>query len=197
MSSDYIDECGSLPCRPNGKCIDGVNSYTCQCNAGYKGKHCETKTDKCTPNPCKNNGKCMLDAVEDESQELQMNDQADSSFVCICPPGYTGRLCEIVVNPCNARPCRNGGACMKSVIEDESVYQDWQSGNSYVCVCKEGFTGKNCEIDVDDCVGNGCQNGAKCIDGQNSYQCQCLAGYTGKLCEHGTRVLFLRNYFDK
>ena len=40
FSSD-IDECGSLPCQPNGKCIDGVNSYTCQCNSGYEGKHCE------------------------------------------------------------------------------------------------------------------------------------------------------------
>lgn len=36
-----IDECGSQPCQPNGKCIDGVNSYTCQCDKGYEGKHCD------------------------------------------------------------------------------------------------------------------------------------------------------------
>ena len=40
FSSD-IDECAGKPCAPNGRCIDGVNSYTCECDAGYTGKHCE------------------------------------------------------------------------------------------------------------------------------------------------------------
>ena len=36
-----IDDCADKPCDPNGKCVDGVNSYTCDCDAGYTGKHCE------------------------------------------------------------------------------------------------------------------------------------------------------------
>ena len=49
MSSYYVlenlpdvDECGSNPCQNGGTCMDGVNSYTCSCAAGYTGQHCET-----------------------------------------------------------------------------------------------------------------------------------------------------------
>ena len=50
--------------------------------------------DECTPNPCKNNGKCLLNAVEDESLGLEMNDTSESAYICVCPPGFTGKLCE-------------------------------------------------------------------------------------------------------
>lgn len=32
-----IDECASAPCSNNGICIDGVNSYTCQCSPPFTG----------------------------------------------------------------------------------------------------------------------------------------------------------------
>ena len=40
VSSD-IDECSSSPCGNNGNCTDEVNSYSCQCDAGYNGTHCD------------------------------------------------------------------------------------------------------------------------------------------------------------
>ena len=43
-----INECSSNPCRNGGTCRDGVNSYTCNCVAGYKGVHCQTS--KSAPN---------------------------------------------------------------------------------------------------------------------------------------------------
>ena len=36
-----INECSSNPCRNGGTCRDGVNSYTCNCVAAYKGVNCE------------------------------------------------------------------------------------------------------------------------------------------------------------
>ena len=36
-----IDECASSPCQNGGTCVDGVNSYTCNCDVGYAGKNCE------------------------------------------------------------------------------------------------------------------------------------------------------------
>ena len=36
-----IDDCDSYPCV-NGDCVDGLNSYTCDCYSGYTGVTCET-----------------------------------------------------------------------------------------------------------------------------------------------------------
>ena len=37
-----IDECASSPCvNGGGVCVDGVNRYTCNCNSGRTGVHCE------------------------------------------------------------------------------------------------------------------------------------------------------------
>ncbi|KAJ8314705.1 hypothetical protein KUTeg_006855 [Tegillarca granosa] len=36
------NECDSNPCLNNGVCIDGINTYTCQCKGGYAGKNCQT-----------------------------------------------------------------------------------------------------------------------------------------------------------
>ena len=32
-----IDECASQPCVNGATCVDGINSYTCQCSPGKKG----------------------------------------------------------------------------------------------------------------------------------------------------------------
>ena len=61
-----------------------------------------------------------------------------------------------------------------------------------------GFTGTNCEINIDDCEGNVCQvmimmimimmimmmcqNGGTCVDGINTYTCQCPVNWTGRYC---------------
>ncbi|XP_015780559.1 PREDICTED: uromodulin-like isoform X4 [Acropora digitifera] len=44
-------------------------------------------------------------------------------------------------SPCSAVVCGNNGKC-------EALYKE----NSYVCLCKEGFTGRNCETVVPECA---------------------------------------------
>ena len=41
-----IDECldVKVPCANGGTCVDGINSYTCDCADGYVGKYCGEKT---------------------------------------------------------------------------------------------------------------------------------------------------------
>lgn len=41
----------------------------------------------------------------------------------------------------------------------------------------EIFTGKTCEVNIDDCQNVTCQNGAQCQDGINQFRCACLPGY--------------------
>ncbi|BFZ08590.1 hypothetical protein BsWGS_11629 [Bradybaena similaris] len=50
-------------------------------------------------------------------------------------------------------------------------------------ICLNGWTGVDCKTDVDDCIGNRCQNGAACKDLLKKYECICPAAYTGSLCE--------------
>lgn len=56
----------------------------------------------------------------------------------------------------------------------------------YNCICHPGFTGTNCEININDCVGITCQNQGTCVDGINHFSCQCLASYGGEFCEQTT-----------
>ena len=36
-----IDDCVGQPCINRGVCVDGINSYTCNCVDGYDAKNCE------------------------------------------------------------------------------------------------------------------------------------------------------------
>ncbi|MGH0171679.1 UNVERIFIED_CONTAM: hypothetical protein FKN15_007094 [Acipenser sinensis] len=76
----------------------------------------------------------------------------------------------------NLRPCLNKGRCIDDCI----------TGNpSYTCSCPSGYTGKRCQIDVNECSAYPCQNGGSCIDGQNNFTCLCLPGFRGPLCGIG------------
>lgn len=60
----------------NGACIDGINSYSCDCSdTGFSGTHCENNIDDCLDNPCTNGAQCV-DKVKDYS--------------CECYSGYAG-----------------------------------------------------------------------------------------------------------
>ncbi|CAH1798244.1 unnamed protein product [Owenia fusiformis] len=69
---------------------------------------------------------------------------------------------------CDSTPCDNDGACNEY---------------GYTCQCKSGYTGRNCETDIDECDSSPCQNKGNCTDQVNSYTCKCEAGYTGVNCE--------------
>ena len=44
--------------------------------------------------------------------------------------------------------------------------------------------GTDCEVDIDDCESNPCQNSGICNDGVNEYSCDCAkTGFTGTNCE--------------
>ena len=36
----------------SGRCIDGINNFTCICDAGYEGKTCDIDYDDCSSSPC-------------------------------------------------------------------------------------------------------------------------------------------------
>jgi hypothetical protein len=55
-----VNDCASNACGTGGRCIDGVQGYKCECNAGFSGTgttRC-TNIDDCASDPCAPGGTC-------------------------------------------------------------------------------------------------------------------------------------------
>lgn len=89
------------------------------------------------------------------------------SFRCLCPPGYSGQFCEVILDPCLGHGCSDHGFCMGSV-------------RNYTCRCSRGYEGPFCEVEADECLSSPCKNGATCLDLIGHFSCQCATGFKGK-----------------
>ena len=47
-----------------------------------------------------------------------------------------------------------------------------------------GFAGQSCEVVLEQCDSNPCQNDALCFIVDDSYECFCVPDYHGKKCEY-------------
>ena len=79
-----LNECSENPCV-RGTCENMAGGYTCNCDSGFTGRHCELLVD-CGTLVCRNGGTCEAGGG---GRELNQ-----SSAVCLCPPSFTGPLCE-------------------------------------------------------------------------------------------------------
>ncbi|RZC41757.1 crumbs [Asbolus verrucosus] len=52
----------------------------------------------------------------------------------------------------------------------------------YECICVKGVTGKNCEVDINECESSPCFQGT-CIDEVGGYSCECDEGFEGEHCD--------------
>ena len=75
------------------------------------------KTDVCKSYPCQNHGVC--------------HDLGGYNFKCKCKSGYTGSLCETMIDFCLSNPCMNGGRCVPHI-------------NGYNCLCQNNVIDKSC-----------------------------------------------------
>uniref|UniRef100_A0A7N6AEQ0 Protein eyes shut homolog n=1 Tax=Anabas testudineus TaxID=64144 RepID=A0A7N6AEQ0_ANATE len=70
---------------------------------------------------CQNGGRCRATGSD--------------SFACICPPSWTGSVCNQSVS-CANNICRRGSLCAPS------------SATSYRCICPLGWGGRHCDTEV-------------------------------------------------
>ena len=60
-----------------GSCVDQVNNYTCICNTGFTGRHCDIVITRCSNDSCYPGVSC--------------NENGNSAISCgCCPSGFTG-----------------------------------------------------------------------------------------------------------
>ena len=83
------------------------------------------------------------------------------------------------VDACINNPCQNLGKCT-----DKDGTDDTPAGRT--CVCQPDFEGDSCEIQINDCLPNNCQNGFACKDGILDYFCDCTMSFiwSGKNCDY-------------
>uniref|UniRef100_A0A672GRE9 Neurogenic locus notch homolog protein 1 n=1 Tax=Salarias fasciatus TaxID=181472 RepID=A0A672GRE9_SALFA len=193
-----IDDCPGHECQNGGTCVDGVNTYNCQCKPEFTGQLCTEDVDECQlmPNACQNGGTChntygsyqcvCVNGWTGDDCSENIDDCASAacshgstchdriaSFLCECPHGRTGLLCQLD-DACISNPCQKGSNCDTNPV----------SGNHF-CTCPSGYIGASCDQDIDECTfgSNPCEHAGKCINTKGSFQCRCQPGYVGPRCE--------------
>uniref|UniRef100_A0A4W6EUE9 von Willebrand factor D and EGF domains n=1 Tax=Lates calcarifer TaxID=8187 RepID=A0A4W6EUE9_LATCA len=150
------------------------------------------------PCGCQNGGTCVTD----------VNFPAGSGkYLCVCPEGTKGELCEEDVDECLSAPC-TVGKCINTVSgyrcecpaglrvevqreQDKLSYvrctvcrhtcgRNMECAAPNTCRCKPGYTGFDCQTAICDPE---CMNGGVCIA---PGVCQCLRGFHGETCQEGT-----------
>uniref|UniRef100_A0A7M4F227 EGF-like domain-containing protein n=1 Tax=Crocodylus porosus TaxID=8502 RepID=A0A7M4F227_CROPO len=141
-----------------------LSFFRCTCTAGWTGSQCNEDINECDSDPCLNGGTCYESVVQGQ-------------FICLCPPFYTGDSCQQRYNPCDPHynPCINNSTCLAQADASATLFAR--------CSCQHGFSGSQCEVDINECSSRPCKNNATCLDLINRFSCNCTPGYYGSLCE--------------
>lgn len=146
---------------------------------------------------CTNGGRCI-------------DGETNLSKKCECEPGFYGLHCEYDDSHSCDLECFNGGECKKGA-KDVSQYIEYgldideflggSNDNGQHCVCPQGFTGVQCELEdgkhYRSCGSGVCFNKGVCVERVNAYgspkdyHCECneFDKTAGEFCEH-TNVEF-------
>jgi len=158
------------------------------------------------------NGVCIDQTCGTNQQVITLGQPACQAFTCFdntldpttpnanceaCPAGFTSVAgvdptctdvdeCTSTDNPNFPQLCDFNGILPGAAGCDTS-----DGPNTRNCNCKPGYTGDRCQIDINECATNPCQNGAVCVDGIADYTCICSLNshesnpgpaWTGKNC---------------
>eukprot|EP00545_Synedropsis_sp_CCMP1620_P011500 CAMPEP_0119014572 /NCGR_PEP_ID=MMETSP1176-20130426/9979_1 /TAXON_ID=265551 /ORGANISM="Synedropsis recta cf, Strain CCMP1620" /LENGTH=673 /DNA_ID=CAMNT_0006967775 /DNA_START=195 /DNA_END=2216 /DNA_ORIENTATION=- len=211
-------DCGSegLYCANGGECNpnyphDGVKP--CFCINDFDGPHCEFKASENVPTctlTCQNGGNCQLgytttskefhdiDHLYQNSDDTTdpinpdtitgMSGTAEDHMMCVCPPGFGGKLCDVPMDACGSHQCYHGGTCIDRTAGDGT--------KKYHCDCSSAetddsaYAGRFCQYkSTAFCTKTNNQNGQLfCVNsgqcsGEGVDGCICPEDYYGPSCE--------------
>ncbi|KAM7538217.1 hypothetical protein Aperf_G00000076045 [Anoplocephala perfoliata] len=180
-----MDECSTGRHYCQDRCINTHGSYRCECRAGYKLDSRDNRScipQECSPQCYPDQGICMEGQCQcnkgfrGRSCEQDIDECAEGthdceqkcvnnhgSFECACYDGYEP-------SPRDPRRCEREG-CRPDCVPGQGVCVDG------VCQCSKGYTGRSCELDIDECKEGNHNCEQECINLPGYFQCRCLDGY--------------------
>uniref|UniRef100_A0A8C7YEY0 Sushi, nidogen and EGF-like domain-containing protein 1 n=1 Tax=Oryzias sinensis TaxID=183150 RepID=A0A8C7YEY0_9TELE len=197
------DPCASSPCLNGGTCFHYIGKYKCECMEAFSGRHCEIGSSSSGKHGLSTGRRCLDSTIclpvfisergcgpppQVKHADVQFSSMtAGSVAVYVCHSGFTSiprtatSVCGILgkwsqtpvceeLNECLSQPCLNGGSCQNNV-------------GSFLCTCKDGFSGNRCQLDTNECLSEPCMNRGTCEDKPGSYLCHCRPGFGGQSCE--------------
>ena len=201
-----VDECASHPCQNQARCTDS-NDVTCTVD-GCGQAPVSVSNFSCACNPGYTNGACAYDYI--------------AEYTDLCTRNETG-ICDMDLNECDSSPCVNGGECFDStsvgfsIVSITTVTTTTTSVpiDEFTCACPDGYAnglcnsslyasqyhamcsqpvGGRCDVDVDECASQPCENSARCVSNTDplngtlaepgTYFCLCVPGYANGVCDY-------------
>lgn len=204
-----IDECLGTVCPDNSECVDGVNSFSCNCLPGFSkvGDQCiAMSTDSDHMTTTEDHMISTIDQVTTTTDHMttvtdhmltttveHMTTTDDHLTTTDNHMTTTNNITPTTDHmttppttpPPNCDPGFTGPIC-DITVEDCLTANCTEHGictaNS-TCECLRGFTGQYCETNINDCLNITCSGNRECVDGVGLYTCECLPGYHGQDCE--------------
>ncbi|XP_072048737.1 uncharacterized protein [Amphiura filiformis] len=193
-----VNPCQSGPCQNGGTCTSVGTNYICTCTSQYSGPTCEIQTQPPLRLICPTNQAVQAQLGQPGATvfyreglvmggsppyNIEYNPSGNYFPIGVTRVTVTASdinnsmgSCTFTVtvsssqDPCFSNPCRNRATCING-------------GNRYFCRCVPGWTGIQCEIDINECASFPCLNSGTCINDINQFSCRCLPGFTGFRCE--------------
>ncbi|XP_048063031.1 L-selectin-like isoform X2 [Megalobrama amblycephala] len=132
-------QCLNNSCSDRELCIEQVNNFTCVCEPGFSGPHCE-KVVSCEQLSAPPHGLM-------ECSGLYGNHSLNSKCTFSCAGGY--KLSGTAELRCNSSGAWNvpppscTAQCLNNSCSDRGLCRE--QVNNFTCVCEPGFSGPRCE----------------------------------------------------